>query len=162
MEGPMAAKKPHLIVGIGASAGGIEALKGFFAHLPGNTGMSFVVVTHLPRNRESHLAEILRRQTAMEVADIEAEVALKPNVVFVAPPDHVVLLEDGRFQLAARGAEAVHKPIDVFFSSLARHSGEEAIGVILSGGGNDGTLGVKAIKERGGLTLAQGTDGTAP
>jgi two-component system CheB/CheR fusion protein len=158
----MSAKQPHLIVGIGASAGGLDALQHLFAHLPDNTGMSFLVVTHLPADHKSHLAEILRRYTEMDVTMIERDTEVRRNVVFVAPPDSVVLLEKNRFHLAPRGGEPMHKPIDVFFSSLARHSGEEAIGVVLSGTGSDGTLGIKAIKERGGLTLAQGSEGSTP
>jgi two-component system CheB/CheR fusion protein len=162
MAGLMAVDTPHLIVGIGASAGGVDALQQLFAHLPDDTGMSFLVVTHLPADRKSHLAEILRRHTEMDVAMVEGDTEIRRNVVFVAPPDSVVLLEKGRFRLAPRGTEPLYKPIDVFFSSLARHSGEEAIGVILSGSGSDGTLGIKAIKERGGLTLAQGSEGSTP
>jgi two-component system, chemotaxis family, CheB/CheR fusion protein len=150
------------IVGIGASAGGVEALEGFFRGMPSDTGMAFVLVTHMPRGHVTMLSEILGRCTDMPVTNVRHGEAVDPNHVYVCPSDHVVTIEDGRLMLEARSAEVQRKPIDVFLSSLAEHRGENAVGVVLSGGGSDGALGIKAIKERGGLTLAQGSDGSAP
>jgi two-component system CheB/CheR fusion protein len=150
------------IVGIGASAGGVEALEGFFRGMPSDTGMAFVLVTHMPRGHVTMLSEILGRCTDMPVTNVRHDEAVEPNHVYVCPSDHVVTMEDGRLMLEARSADVQRKPIDVFLSSLAEQRGESAIGVVLSGGGSDGALGIKAIKERGGLTLAQGTDGSAP
>jgi len=151
------------IVGIGASAGGLEALEGLFKAMPDDTGMSFVVITHLARGQVSAMVEILGRYTRMEVQTAADEAVLEPNQLYVCPPDHVMTMVDGKLRLQLRADEAQRKPIDVFLSSLAREHGEAAIGILLSGGGSDGTLGIKAIKERGGLTLAQGgDDGAGP
>jgi two-component system CheB/CheR fusion protein len=150
------------IVGIGASAGGVEALQGFFRPMPSDTGMAFIVVTHMPRGHTTTLPEILARFAEMPVANVRDRETIEPDHVYVCPSDHVVTIEDGHAVLAERSAEAVHKPIDVFLSSLAEARGENSIGVVLSGGGSDGALGIKAIKERGGLTLAQVGDGSGP
>jgi two-component system CheB/CheR fusion protein len=150
------------IVGVGASAGGVEALEGFFRNMPFDTGMAFVLVTHMPRGHESALPEIIGRFTEMPVSNAQHQVGIEPNHVYVCPGDTVATMEDGRLLLAARSSEVLRRPIDVFMSSLAAARGENAVGVVLSGGGSDGALGIKAIKERGGLTLAQGADGTAP
>src|SRR5262245_15655069 len=124
--------------------------------------MAFVLVTHMPRGHMTALADILGRYTAMTVVDIRHDAAIEPNMVYVSPSDHVVTVEDGRLILQARSADVAQRPIDVFFSALADARGENAIGVVLSGGGSDGALGIKAIKERGGLTIAQGADGRGP
>ncbi len=162
----MATEPAFPIVGIGASAGGVEALEGFFRDMPSDPGMAFVVVTHMPRGYETTLPEILAHYTAMPVTNIRHREIAEPNHVYVCPSDHVVTIKDRRLILEARPSHDHGKPIDVFLGSLAEAQGENAIGVILSGGGSDGTLGIKAIKERGGLTLAQGadsgTDGSAP
>jgi two-component system CheB/CheR fusion protein len=150
------------IVGIGASAGGLEALEGVFRALPADTGMSFALVTHLARGHVSSLVEILSRFTKMPVKTAVNGAALNPNELHVCPPDHIMTVTDGRLRLQLRADEAQRKPIDVFLSSLAEHHNEAAVGILLSGGGTDGTLGIKAIKERGGLTLAQGADGAGP
>ncbi len=151
-----------LIVGIGASAGGLEAFEGLFRALPADTGMSFALMTHLARGHASSLVEILSRYTTMPVHATTDGAQMVPNHVYVCPPDHVMTVVDGRLRLQLRTYESHRKPIDVFLSSLADTHGEAAIGILLSGGGTDGTLGIKAIKERGGLTLAQGSDGSGP
>lgn len=151
------------IVGIGASAGGIQAMEGFFKGLPDRTGMAFVVVTHLSPDRESLLHEVIARFTRMPVQVVEHDMELAPDTVYVMPPSSVVTVEDGVLRL--REPDPIHrerKPIDLFFASIAAAHGEYAIGVVLSGGDGDGTLGVKAIKERGGLTLAQTLDEYGP
>jgi two-component system, chemotaxis family, CheB/CheR fusion protein len=151
------------VVGIGASAGGVEALALLFASMPPSLGAAFVVVTHLGPNRESLLADIIARQTAMPVLSATDDAPLRANHVYVLPSDSVLTVANGRLQLKhARGAARERNPIDVFFASLARDRGERTIGIVLSGAGNDGTLGVKAIKEEGGLTIAQGHDGSGP
>src|SRR5262245_64847746 len=124
--------------------------------------MAFVLVTHMPRGHVTTLAGIVGRYTAMAVADILHDAAIEPNTVYISPSDHVVTIVDGRLMLQARSADVAQRPIDVFFSSLAEARGENAIGIVLSGAGSDGALGIKAIKERGGLTLAQGADGRGP
>ncbi len=150
------------VVGIGASAGGLEALEGFFRPLPPRTGMAFVIVTHIGPGRESTLAEILSRSTEMPVCPAVDGAELRRDHVYVLPSDATLLIERGHIRLRRFSDKRERSPIDVFLASLAESSREDAIAVILSGSGNDGTLGVKAIKERGGLTLAQGHDGTVP
>jgi two-component system CheB/CheR fusion protein len=150
------------IVGIGASAGGLEALEGMFRSMPADTGMGFALVTHLARGHVSALVEILSRYTPMPVKTAVDGAYLNPNELHVCPPDHIMTMADGRLRLQLRADEAQRKPIDVFLSSLAEEHAEASIGILLSGGGSDGTLGIKAIKERGGLTLAQGGDGSGP
>ena len=155
---------PVQVVGIGASAGGIEAFRSFFENMPANTGMAFVVVLHLPADRHSLLPEILGRWTAMPVVDVNGGCAVEPGRVYVPRPGTVVMLQDGQLRPHHPALDEVREttPIDIFFNSLATALGEAAVGVVLSGTGSDGALGLKAIKERGGLTLAQGVDGTTP
>ncbi|HET7847975.1 MAG TPA: CheR family methyltransferase [Pseudolabrys sp.] len=150
------------IVGIGSSAGGLEALEILFRGMPADTGMSFVLVSHLARGHESSMVEIVGRFCAMPVKRAADGYELRPNEVVVSPPDHVMTLADGRLRLQQRFDDTQRKPIDVFLSALAEQHGDAAVGILLSGGGTDGTLGIKAIRERGGLTMAQGSDGTAP
>src|SRR5262249_8653664 len=130
--------------------------------MPADTGMSFALVTHLARGHVSSLVEILSRYTPMPVKTAIDGVILAPNELHVCPPDHIMTMVDGHLRLQLRADEAQRKPIDVFLSSLAEQHGHGAVGILLSGGGSDGTLGIKAIKERGGLTMAQGVDGTGP
>ena len=151
------------IVGIGASAGGVEALEAFFRAMPSDNGMAFVVVTHLAPDHESMLAEILGRVTRMPVVDIEDDTEVGPQHVYVLPPGGVLSIRAGKLRLRRTGkSERQRAPIDSFFASLAEDQGERAIGIVLSGGGSDGTLGLKAIKENGGLTVAQGSNVTRP
>jgi len=158
----MVAANKFPIVGIGASAGGLEALEGLFRSMPADTGLSFALVTHLARGHVSSLVEILSRYTPMPVKTALDGVVMNRNELHVCPPDHIMTMVDGTLRLQIRADEAQRKPIDVFLSSLAEEHGEASIGILLSGGGSDGTLGIKAIKERGGLTLAQGGDGAGP
>src|SRR5262245_14497775 len=150
------------IVGVGASAGGVEALEGLFNGMPANPGMAFVVVTHLAPNRETMLPEILARHTRMPVLVAEHEQPVRVDHVYVSPSDTVLDIHNGHLRLRPIADGRERTPIDSFFSALAEDQNEYAIGIVLSGGGSDGTLGVKAIKECGGLTLAQATDGTGP
>ena len=151
------------VVGVGASAGGVEALEGFFRGVPAEPGMAFVVVTHLSRKRDSILHEIVRRYTAMEVLIATDDVVVERDCVYVLPSNAVISMEDGRLKLVEPPAgPSERKPIDIFFGTLAVELGERAVGVVLSGGDGDGSLGIKAIKSRGGLTLAQVTDGYGP
>jgi two-component system, chemotaxis family, CheB/CheR fusion protein len=150
------------VVGIGASAGGIEAFHGFFKHMPADCGAAFVVLLHLPAERKSMLTDILSRWTTMRVVEGRDGIHLEPNCVYVPPPHALAVLDDGRLQISPSTPDAVYRPIDVFFDSLGAQQREKAVGIVLSGTGNDGSLGLKSLKGRGGLTLAQGTDGSAP
>ena len=151
------------IVGIGASAGGIEAMKGFFRGLPATLGAAFVVVTHLSPGRDSLLPEILQRLTLLAVEPAIDGMAVQPDHVYVMPPGSIIGIEGGHLTLRPLGSQGREtKPIDIFLTSLALDQGERAVGVILSGGDGDGAIGVKAIKEHGGLTLAQIPGGYGP
>ena len=151
------------IVGIGASAGGVEALQALFGHMPLDSGMAFVVITHLARGRASSLVEILARSTSLPVLEAQDGAEVQSDHVYVIPPDGIVTIADHRLQVRQLDQQhLIRHPIDIFLASLAEHSSERAVAIILSGSGNDGTLGVKVIKERGGLTIAQGPDHAPP
>ncbi|MDB5615409.1 MAG: chemotaxis protein CheR [Devosia sp.] len=151
------------IVGIGASAGGVPAMEGFFKGVAPDTGMAFVVVTHLSPDRESLLHEVIGRYTSMPVLIAEQDTEVVVNTVYVMPQNAIITIEAGVLRIREPhlvGRE--RKPVDIFFASLAEDRGELAVGVILSGGDGDGTLGGKAIKEHGGLVLAQISDAYGP
>jgi len=157
----MPAENQFLIAGVGASAGGVEAFERLFRPMPTDTGMAFVLMTHLARQHESALPEIIGRCTKMPVLSASDGIKVEPNHVYVCPPGQLMTLEQGQLRLRPSIA-ADAKPIDVFLSSLAKDRGAATVGILLSGSGNDGTLGIKAIKEQGGLTLAQGSNGKGP
>lgn len=146
------------VVGVGASAGGLKALQAFFEALPGNTGMAYVVITHLHPEHESHMAELLQRHTHMPVRQVDGLLHLERDHIYVIPPNRGLVMEDSQIDLTEfkepRGQRA---PIDYFFRSLARGH-PNSVGIILSGGGTDGAVGVKAIKEVGGLLMVQHPD----
>jgi two-component system CheB/CheR fusion protein len=151
------------IVGVGASAGGIEALEGFFHGVPDQPGMAFVVVTHLNPERKSTLHEVLGRYTNLPVLVAADDLRVEADSVYVLPEDAILSIEGRRLVIRKLPAgQRERKPIDIFFSALAADQGEFAVGVVLSGGDGDGTLGIKAIKERGGLTFAQVRNGHGP
>jgi two-component system CheB/CheR fusion protein len=144
------------IIGIGASAGGIDALKRLFPGFPPECGMAFVVVLHLDPDHESALSEVLARGSALPVTPIENDTQVEPDHVYVIPPNAALTIQDGRLLLNKPAApRGQRNAIDEFLISLARDQGENAACVILSGTGSDGTLGLRAIKEHGGLALAQ-------
>jgi two-component system CheB/CheR fusion protein len=157
----MSALTPVPVVGIGASAGGVDALETFFRNTPGDSGCAFVVVTHLGPDRPSFLPELLARCTTMPVTVAEQGPVIA-NAVYVMPPDTRLGFSGGVLQVHALEGRRERRPIDLFLAELSREKGEYAAGVILSGSDGDGTLGVKAIKEQGGLTLAQVADGHPP
>jgi two-component system CheB/CheR fusion protein len=146
------------IVGVGASAGGLDALTQLLRALPANTGMAFVLVQHLAPTHSSALAEILSRATKMPVEEVNDEANVEPNHVYVIPPDRNMIIAQGTLQLLPRES-GLHRPVDRFFRALAEDRRHQAIGVVLSGTASDGTLGLEAIKGEGGITFAQ--DATA-
>ncbi len=151
-------KEDFPIVGIGASAGGLAAFEAFFSALPDNTesGMAFVLVQHLDPNHKSILTDLIRRYTQMSVYEVKDGMVVQPNCVYVIPPNHDMILEYGTLQLLKPAEPRGHRlPIDLFFRSLAQSKQELAIGIILSGTGSDGTLGVRAIKAEGGMMMVQ-------
>src|SRR5260370_10277333 len=141
------------IVGMGASAGGLEAFEKFLGHMPPERGMAYVMVPHLDARHRSAMTELLQRYTKMKVVEITDGMNAEPNRVHVIPPDGTLTIERGVLQVATPRGQG--NTIDTFFRSLADDQEENAIGVILSGCGRDGALGIKAIKEHGGLTVAQ-------
>src|SRR2546429_695883 len=144
------------IVGVGASAGGLEAFSDLLRHLPEKTGMAFVLVQHLDPTHGSVLPEILARKTTIPVEEITDGVHVLPDHIYVIPANSNMLLEDGALRLSARiVVRGQHMPIDAFFHSLANERGALAIGVILSGTASDGTEGCTDIKVAGGITFAQ-------
>jgi two-component system CheB/CheR fusion protein len=147
---------PTHVVGLGASAGGLEPLEQFLAHVPTSSGLAYVVVQHLDPTHKAMLAELLQRATPMPVREVTASSPLEPNAVYVIPPNAELTVKGGVLRLAEpSGPRGMRLPIDVLFCSLAGDQGARAIGVVLSGMGSDGTLGLQAIKTQGGLTLAQ-------
>jgi two-component system CheB/CheR fusion protein len=144
------------IVGIGASAGGLEAFEQFFRSTPPDSGMAFELVSHLDPDHASLLTEILQRASTMPVVEAQDQMKVEPNCVYVLPPNRDMAIFHGNLQLSTlempRGQRMV---IDSFLRSLAEDQGEKAIGIILSGTGTDGTLGLRAIQGVGGITLVQ-------
>ena len=147
------------VVGIGASAGGLEALTSFFKHLPINTGFAFIVVTHLSPDRPSLLPELLQKHTELPIIVAKNNLTLKANQVFICPEGKDLLVSNGQLQLVNNTKHSgIYHPIDGFLLSLAQEYQTNSIGIILSGTGTDGTLGIQAIKDVGGTTFAQDTD----
>jgi two-component system CheB/CheR fusion protein len=151
---------PFAVVGVGGSAGGIEAFTQMLRALPGDTGMAFVFVLHMARRHESILSEILARATPMPVSEVDRAMAVEPNRVYVISPGTVLVLKDGVLVPSVHGgAPGPAKSIDHFLISLAAELEHQAIGVVLSGSASDGALGLEQIKGEGGITFAQ--DATA-
>jgi two-component system CheB/CheR fusion protein len=147
--------RPYL-VGIGASAGGLEALSTLIAALPVDLGVSYVVIQHLSPTHRSMMVQLLGRETVMAVREASDGLVPEPNAVYVAPASHNLAIIEGSFRLTEAKRDAVPKPsVNSFFASLAAEKGEDAVGVILSGTGSDGTAGMREIKAAGGFTFAQ-------
>lgn len=149
-------EKGFFVVGMGASAGGLEAYEQFFSHMPPDSGMAFVLIQHILPVYKSIMADILKKYTSMKVLQIEDGMPVEPNCVYVKPPSEDVTISNGILHLVEIPAsQGLKHPIDFFFQSLAKDQAENAICIILSGTGADGTLGLKAIKDAGGMTMVQ-------
>lgn len=148
-------KNTFPVVSIGASAGGLEAMMELLKYLPADTGMAFIYVQHLSPDHKSMLTEILSKKTSMIVQEIDDMDKIMPNNVFVIPYNKGIEVTDGHIKLIPRSENSSAISIDILFSSLAEAQKERVIGIILSGSASDGTLGMKAIKQEGGLTFAQ-------
>ncbi|MEX1016091.1 MAG: chemotaxis protein CheB [Phycisphaeraceae bacterium] len=145
-----------MVVGLGASAGGMEALQTFFEAMPANSGMVFVVTLHLQREQKSHLAEILTRRTAMPVTEVTEPIRVRPDHVYIIPPDRVLELRDDTLALSKLPEPRLpRKPVDAFFRSLAKARGHGAVAIVLSGTGGNGSMGVRDVKHHGGIVLVQ-------
>ncbi len=146
----------HLVIGLGASAGGLEAYREFFASMPTDLGMRCVLVQHLDPRYESALASIVATYTAMPVETAADGMRVEPDRVYVIPPDAILTIRNDTLRVVQPAPPAARRTsINTFLVSLAEDKGEDAIGIILSGFGSDGALGIAAIKEHGGLTLSQ-------
>ena len=144
------------VVGIGASAGGIDSLKDFFTEMPADSGLAFVVVQHLDPSHASHMAGLLARQTKMKVVQAQDPSPVQANCVYTIPPNKFLFIEDGVLHLTDPiKRDGLRMPIDFFFRSLAKHQDAKAIAVLFSGGGSDGTLGIREIRGAGGLVIVQ-------
>ncbi len=144
------------VVGIGASAGGLDAFRQLVSHLPTDTGMAFVLIQHLDPNQKSLLSEILARETPMPVIEVYDGVAVEPNCVYVIPPNTKMVIAQGVLKLTPRERiRGVPMPVDAFLLSLAEDRGSKAIAIVLSGGDGDGSRGLEAVKGAGGITFAQ-------
>ncbi|EGV20358.1 chemotaxis protein CheB [Thiocapsa marina] len=153
---PEAERGVYPIVGIGASAGGLDAFRSLLHHLPTRTGMAFALIQHLDPAHPSLLVDLLGRATRMPVREAVDGESVEPDHVYVIPPDCSLGLHHRRLLVLARREErGLHLPVDTFLQTLADDLGPRAIGVVLSGTGSDGTLGLKAIKAAGGMTFAQ-------
>ncbi|MBV8535793.1 MAG: hypothetical protein JO128_09380, partial [Alphaproteobacteria bacterium] len=149
-------KLPFLVVGMGASAGGLEAFEKFFSRMPADGGLAFVLVPHLDATHKSSMVELLRRYTSMRVTEIANDTKIAPNSVYIIPPNATLSMAGGRLRVAVPRSEP--GTVDPFFRSLAEDQGDNAVGIVLSGSGSDGTAGIRAIKEYGGLTVAQAAE----
>jgi two-component system CheB/CheR fusion protein len=159
--GPQARRSPCPIVGMGASAGGLEAFQAFFSSMPADSGMAFVLVQHLDPRHETLMPELLARHTPMPVQLVADDTPVRVNHVYVIPPNATLTIDECNLRVTGPDRSRGRRmPIDRFFRSLAEDQGDDAVGIVLSGTGTDGALGLTAIKEHGGLTLVQ-APGTA-
>ena len=153
---PVPSHLPFPVIGIGASAGGLEAVQRFLAHVPADCGMAFVVILHLSPRHRSNAAEILQRATPMDVSQVTAPVPIRAGHVYVIPPGMALTMDDGHLRPVAderpRGRQVA---VDVYFRTMAEVHRERAICIVMSGTGSDGALGLQRVKEHGGITLAQ-------
>ncbi|TQV73390.1 response regulator [Exilibacterium tricleocarpae] len=147
---------PSHYVGVGASAGGLEALQEFFGGLPNDTGAAFVIVQHLSPDFKSMMPELLSKHTSMPICQVTDAIEVHSNCVYLMPPRKNMLMAEGKLLLSEQMPDShLHMPIDTFLRSLAEDQQHRAIGIVLSGTGSDGTKGIKALKESGGLVIVQ-------
>ena len=148
----MAASEPDgnrsfLVVGLGASAGGIQALRNFFSNVPARTGMAYVVILHLSPDHDSRLAEVLQSASAVPVTKVERRVRVEPDHVYVIPPNKSLEINDGHIDISnITSTEVRRAPVDIFFRTLADSHGPRAVSVVLSGTGANGSMGMKRVK----------------
>jgi chemotaxis response regulator CheB len=153
---PSVPEKSFLVVGIGASAGGIEALSQFFKQVPEKSGITYVVILHLSPTYESHLAQVLQPWCKLPVIKVTEKVLIEPDHVYVISPNHHLTIVDGYLEVTTNTSlEERRAPIDILFLTLGEMHGPMAIGVILSGTGANGSMGLKRIKEHGGTIFVQ-------
>ena len=152
----MSSAKEFYVVGIGASAGGLEALEQFFTNMHPDTCMSFVLIQHLDPTHKSILCELISRYTKMAVLEVEDGMVIQPNTVYIIPPNHYMAILNGKLLLLESTAvPGLRMPIDFFFRSLAEDQKEKGICIVLSGTGTEGALGLRAVKSEGGMAMVQ-------
>ena len=150
------------IVGIGASAGGLEAINAFFEKVPEDSGLSFVLIQHLSPDYKSMMPELLAKHTMLKISKITNATTIQPNAIYTIPADKNITVSGGKLYLEDRGSpKTLNLPINIFFKSLADDLRERAVGVVLSGTGSDATLGIEAIKQYGGMVIAQDPNSAA-
>lgn len=155
---PTEPASPVRVVGIGASAGGLDAFMDLVAAIPNDTGLAFVLIQHLDPRHDSMLVDILAGATSIPVQEVVNQVKVERDHIYVIPPDAELTIHDGALLLAPRGPDVPHRPLDNFFRSLAEDQQSDAIGVVLSGNDADGALGLQTIRDLGGATFAQTPD----
>lgn len=154
-------QQPLFCVGLGCSAGGLEAVCEFFQQVVEKRGVAYVVIPHLTREHRSNFSNILQRFTDMPVHRVEEDLKLETDQVYVLAEDRMMMVENGYLKVRKRySTEIINKSIDIFFKSMAKDYGEHSIGVILSGMGNDGVEGIKKIEDYHGLVIVQDPDTT--
>jgi two-component system CheB/CheR fusion protein len=147
---------PNYIVGIGASAGGLQAIESFFDNMPPDTGLAFVIVQHLSPDFKSLMDELLARHTTMSIHKVTDRLEVRANSIYLIPPEQNMALSQGKLLLSDQDTQrGVNLPIDIFFRSLAIDSAEKSICIVLSGTGSDGSRGLVDVAEAGGLVIAQ-------
>jgi len=145
-----------LVVGLGASAGGVQALRDFFSQVPAQTGMAYVVILHLSPDHDSQLAEVLQSSSLLPVTKVERPIRVEPDHVYVIPPNKSLEINDGHINVSQMTSDEVRRaPVDIFFRALAQSHGPRAVSVVLSGTGANGSMGMKRVKEMGGLCIVQ-------
>ncbi len=146
----------HFIIGIGASAGGLEPINELFDSMPDDTNFSFVIVQHLSPDHKSLMGELLAKHTGMKIMEAQDEMEVKPNCIYLIPSRKIMTLSEGKLKLHDKERSQIpNNAIDTFFESLAKEKGKNSVGIILSGTGTDGTKGIEAIKKHGGMVIVQ-------
>ena len=153
---PHDAQNSFFVVGIGSSAGGLAPLREFFSRVRSDSGMAYVVISHLSPQHESNLPELLQHRASIPVTQVVESTKVEPNHIYVIPPSKYLVMADGTIRVTEpdrlRGA---HTAIDLFFRTLAEAYGKDAIAILMSGVGVDGTIGIGRVKEEGGFTIVQ-------
>ncbi len=158
-DAPVTPSIDFSIVGIGASAGGLESLERFFAVMPAEPGMAFVIIQHLSPDFRSMMNELLSRHSQIPVQTVEHDTPIRANQIYLLPPRKEMTIESGRLLLADKdSSRAMTLPIDLFFHSLATEAGSQAVAVVLSGSGTDGSRGISEIKRKGGKVLTESAE----
>ncbi len=144
------------VIGVGASAGGLEALESFFESMPTDSGLAFVVVQHLSPDFKSHMDELLRRKTQIPVHLVDDGIEVRPDSIYLLPARMEMIISNGKLRLTERNPDRrFSHPIDQFFRSLAVDCGKRSVAIVLSGTGSDGAKGIREVYEAGGLTISQ-------